>query len=416
MIKASLSEVRKNFEVSIGALKIVEKNFRAEMDNGLSGKNSSLKMIATYAKRPTGTEKGDFIALDLGGTNFRILELELKGAGRMAEPRVQKFKLDKKHTTGSGDMFFGFIADCIKSFLIKNNDLGKTRSLGFTFSFPVKQTGIASGDLVCWTKGFKAKGVVGKDVVNLLEAALSKKSVKGVKVTALINDTVGTLATKSYEDKNCDIGVIIGTGTNACYAEPALGGEIINTEWGNFDKIRRTAFDVLVDVQSDRPGEQVLEKMVSGMYLGRVALAVIRAHILPGLKHLDTEDMSAIEADRSKSMAATRAILNKAGVKDTTPEERFACREIASVISLRAARLSAACLAAIIKKIDPSVSSKHTIAIDGSVYEKHPYFAKNINLALKDIFGTKAGRIKVGLTKDGSGIGAAITAAAAHLS
>lgn len=37
---------------------------------------------------------------------------------------------------------------------------------------------------------------------------------------ALINDTVGTLVAASYESHGqCDIGVIIGTGTNASYLE-----------------------------------------------------------------------------------------------------------------------------------------------------------------------------------------------------
>ena len=70
------------------------------------------------------------------------------------------------------------------------------------------------------------------------------------KVAALINDSVGTLAGGCYVDANTKIGVILGTGTNACYAEQrsniaALaksrnGREqqhplmAINTEWGNF--------------------------------------------------------------------------------------------------------------------------------------------------------------------------------------
>ena len=413
MTNEELKIIKNNFNVSTGEMRKIASAFRVEMDLGLAGKKSSLKMIPTYARRPSGTEKGNFIALDLGGTNFRILELELKGSGRMGRPRVMKFKLDKKHITGSGDMFFGFIAGCLKDFLVKGRELEEARKLGFTFSFPVKQTGIASGYLVCWTKGFAASGVVIRDIVGLLEDALNKNGLRKVKVAALINDTVGTLAAKSYEDKNCDIGVIIGTGTNACYSEPAMNGMIINTEWGNFDKIRRTAFDVLIDSQSDRPGQQVMEKMVSGMYLGEVALKVIRAYVLPALKHLNTEEMSSIEADRSKGLRVTQMILKKAGVDSTTPEERLVCREIASAISLRAARLSAACLSAVVKKIDPQVSGMHTIAIDGSVYEKHPSFAKNINAGLKDMFGSKATRIKVVLAKDGSGSGAAVTAAAA---
>jgi len=47
--------------------------------------------------------------------------------------------------------------------------------MGFTFSFPVQQTGVNSGFLIEWTKGFSSSDVVGKDVVELLNIALSKK-------------------------------------------------------------------------------------------------------------------------------------------------------------------------------------------------------------------------------------------------
>ena len=68
------------------------------------------------------------------------------------------------------------------------------------------------------------------------------------KVVALLNDSVGTLAGGAYEDPNVRLGIILGTGTNACYVERvanlgALDPEVsassrpemmVNTEWGNF--------------------------------------------------------------------------------------------------------------------------------------------------------------------------------------
>jgi hexokinase len=68
---------------------------------------------------------------------------------------------------------------------------------------------------------------------------------------------------------------------------------------------------------------------------------------------------------------------------------------------------------AVMTRIEPSLSRKHTIAIDGSVYEKHPGFAANIRKAMREILGARAAKIRLALTKDGSGIGAAIIAAVA---
>ena len=63
----------------------------------------------------------------------------------------------------------------------------KTVPLGFTFSFPVEQSAIDSGKLLTWTKGFNVKGVVGQDVVKLLQDAFDRKRMN-VKCVALVND------------------------------------------------------------------------------------------------------------------------------------------------------------------------------------------------------------------------------------
>jgi hexokinase len=408
---AGVKNIDKAFEVSLSGMRKIASDFRAEMERGLAGKKSSLKMIHSFAHKPSGDEKGSFIALDLGGTNFRILEVALKGAGRISMSDAMKFKIDSRHMAGKGEELFDFISRCLKSFLKKNRELGESRKLGFTFSFPVRQTGIDSGSLVCWTKGFKASGIVGKDVVLLLEESLERNGIENVKVSALVNDTVGTLEARGYSDRYCDIGVIIGTGTNACYCEPALGGMIVNIEWGNFDKIRTTFFDKFLDASSDSPGAQILEKTISGMYMGRLASAVLRSGLFPRMRDLETEEMSAIEADSSKGYLRTKNILIGAGANVKTSEEIAACRRTCSVISLRASRFAAACLFAIVTRMDPEVSSKHSIAIDGSVYEKHPVFKNNMNAALKELFGKRASNIRTVLAKDGSGVGAAITAA-----
>ena len=38
-------------------------------------------------------------------------------------------------------------------------------------------------------------------------------------VVALVNDTTGTMMSRALEDSDCKIGLILGTGTNACYME-----------------------------------------------------------------------------------------------------------------------------------------------------------------------------------------------------
>ena len=54
-------------------------------------------------------------------------------------------------------------------------DLIDVCCLGFTFSFPCKQEGLASARLTTWTKGFTCSGVVNEDVVKLLQNAIDEK-------------------------------------------------------------------------------------------------------------------------------------------------------------------------------------------------------------------------------------------------
>lgn len=49
--------------------------------------------------------------------------------------------------------------------------------LGFTFSFPCQQEGLAKARLSKWTKGFRCEGVVGEDICELLHEALKRRTV-----------------------------------------------------------------------------------------------------------------------------------------------------------------------------------------------------------------------------------------------
>lgn len=68
--------------------------------------------------------------------------------------------------------------------------------LGFTFSFPVRQSALNAGTLLTWTKGFNLKNSIGKDMVQMLQQALDKKQLP-VACEALVNDTVGTMLSVS---------------------------------------------------------------------------------------------------------------------------------------------------------------------------------------------------------------------------
>lgn len=430
--------LEKLFDITPEDIKTIIEEFHIEMKKGLSGCESSLKMIPAFVGRPKGTEKGKFLALDLGGTNLRILAVELDGKGTSTVLAVSKYAIQKKIMTGTGEELFDFIAGCIDSFLAENDiNRKKKYSLAFTFSFPVEQTNIAAGKLIVWTKGFTARDVEDRDVIILLNEALKRKGIECIQIAALANDTVGTLVAKNYNDHECDIGVILGTGTNACYPEKKSnikklrgldpdGEMIINIEWGNFNKLRFTSYDKEVDDESPNKGYQYMEKMVSGMYLGEVARKIMLDLISRGLlfngaackvfikkDSFRTEHMSLMASDESLEYASIEKFLKHSGLTGVTLRDKLTLKKICQLVSTRAAKVASAAISAVITWLDPEMKTNHTVGIDGSLFEKYPGFSNVMFEVFQDLFKEKASRIKLDLAKDGSGKGAAIIAAIA---
>jgi hexokinase len=432
-----LEKLEQSFALTDEALKAIRQAFQEEMQRGLSGGKSSLKMLPTFIDRASGHERGRFIALDLGGTNFRVLQVDLLGDGKVRINCIGKYVIPEAAMHGTGDELFGFIARSIEKFL-NDNRIGADEkiNLGFTFSFPIDQSGITSGTLIKWTKGFSAVGVEGADVVMLLSKALRKAGLSSIEITALANDTVGTLEAKSYEDPDCDVGIIFGTGTNACYREklanikrlksrPGDGVHmIINIEWGDFGKVQATDYDRQLDRSTNNPGRQQMEKMISGLYLGEIARLILDRMIEDGCLFInssarlavgdfETRHLSLAESDRSDDLANIKKCLEELGLSDTSYDDRAALASVCRIVSTRAARLAAAAISAIVTWMDPKLARRHTIAIDGSLYEKHPHFRQRIIETLERLHGNAAGKIQLTHAKDGSGIGVAVAAAVA---
>jgi len=338
--------------------------------------------------------------------------------------------------------------------------------LGFTFSFPVQQLGINKGNLIRWTKGFDIPDAIGKDVCALLQTEIDNLHLP-VKVAALVNDTVGTLMARSYTATGKErslLGAIFGTGTNGAYLEklskikkPIVGeydkstGEmVVNTEWGSFDNqlnvLPTTPWDKALDKGSVNPGIQMFEKRVSGMFLGEI----LRLTVVDMMKNeklslfkslnssfndwksttnispqsplftawaLDSAIMSVAASDNTPELSTLRQEMDKAmHISAPSLEDAQAFKAIAGVIGRRAARLAAVPIGAIALqsgKLSASTDEVIDVGVDGSLVEHYPYFRDMIYEALRTIdgIGSKgADRIRIGIAKDGSGVGAALIA------
>ncbi|KAI8809664.1 hexokinase-domain-containing protein [Cladochytrium replicatum] len=438
----NLSKLEKDFSISAASLNRIVKHFIAEMKKGLQADGNTLKMIPSFVEnRPDGTETGAVLALDMGGTNFRVCEVILEGQGRV-RMRQRKFAISEQLKTGTADKLFDFFVDCIQKFLDEvQADLNEERRLGFTFSFPVQQTAINKGYLMHWNKGFTATGVEGTDVVDLLTAAIRRKKLH-IHVSALVNDTVGTLMAHAYSDPQTHVGVILGTGTNAAYFEsidrvpkwaggPVHSGEmVINTEWGAFDNeqvvLPVTKYDQQLDRASANSGIQIFEKMISGMYLGElVRLALVDLISIGELFRgksstelarpysFETAYMSRIERDHTLELSDTKAVLEDLfQIPATSTRDRRIVKRVCELVGIRSARLAAAGVAAVVTKINRLDGC--TVAIDGSLFEQYPHYANRMRDALREVLGLSSENIVLDQARDGSGQGAALIAATAR--
>ncbi|KNA26013.1 hypothetical protein SOVF_001290 [Spinacia oleracea] len=446
-----LTKLHKDCATPVPVLRHVADSMANDMRAGLAVDGSSdLKMILSYVDAlPTGNEKGLFYALDLGGTNFRVLRVQLGGTDqRVIATESEQVSIPQELMFGTSEELFDFIASGLAKFAEKENgefqlSQGRNRELGFTFSFPVKQTSIDSGVLIKWTKGFAVSGTAGRDVVACLNEAMKRQGLE-MQVSALVNDTVGTLAGAKYWDNDVMIAVILGTGTNACYVErtdaiPKLPGQIsksgttiINTEWGAFSTgLPLTEFDRGMDAASINPGEQIFEKTISGMYLGeivrRVVLEMAETGSLFGSSipeklqtpfSLRTPHICAMQQDTTTNLDAVGSILfNEAGIESNMGARKMVL-EVCDTIAKRGGRLAGAGIVGILQKMEDDMEGlifgkRTVVAMDGGLYENYPQYRTYLQDAVTDLLGPALSEnIVIEHSKDGSGIGAALLAAA----
>lgn len=399
---------------------------------------SIVKCFPTYVQDlPNGTEKGKFLALDLGGTNFRVLLIEL--SGEHFEMKSKIFAIPQHIMLGSGEQLFDHIAECLAIFVKEEQVADQKLPLGFTFSFPLSQTGLTVGYLERWTKGFNCSNVVGNDVVQMLNEAIDRRGDVQIEICAILNDTTGTLMSCAWKNHATRIGLIVGTGSNACYVEKQKNAEmwsdvdmgsgnvLINLEWGAFGDdgaldFVRTEYDEDIDRNSVNPSKQKCEKMISGMYMGELVRLALERFTKEGLlfggKGSDmlfergrfyTKYVSEIESDPPGVFNNLRDICEELALKHATEQDFINIRYICECISRRSAHLVSAGLATLLNKMD---EKNVTIGIDGSVYRFHPHFHNLMMEKIKELVDPSI-EFDLMLSEDGSGRGAALVAAVA---
>ena len=143
-------------------MEIVEKAFKPsssrerleELSEGLkkqlleSLEDNQLCMLPSYNHQlPSGDERGNFLALDVGGSTFRVALIELPGREAAAgqEGRILKratFKINNGVKQLKGVLFFDWMAERIEETLSgqsEGHDMSEAPlSMGLAWSFPIE--------------------------------------------------------------------------------------------------------------------------------------------------------------------------------------------------------------------------------------------------------------------------------------
>ena len=401
--------------------------FIEEMTIGLNEAGAgTLPMIPAYVGTDHQIPHGQpVVVIDAGGTNLRTGLAEFDDAGAITLSSFNKQPMFGIKDEVSGDTFYDGLADAVAPVM------GHTDVIGFCFSYPAEITPDCDGRLLHWTKEIKIPDVVGECVGAGLLRALAKRGHEGKRVVVL-NDTVAALLAgmaqgQSFGASNY-VGYILGTGTNTAYVERNVnirkvpihsreGAQVINVESGGFNRFPRGPLDLKRDLESGNPNKQQFEKMISGVYMGPLALELFKAAAgerafsesgsaaIESLAELSTIHIDNLLADKGRDPGIL-------GTEVFTDGDRDLMRTIFGAVVDRASFLAAINISAAVIKggggVDPAAPV--CINIDGSTYYKTTGMATKVQAGLASILGGRGIHYRCVHVDDAPIVGAAIAA------
>lgn len=240
-------------------LDTISQKYHQDLLRGLNGKgdikmyHSLLKPVAAHSINGTS------LVIEVGGTNFYAARVSVNREAKI-EDKIEK-TLPKKEFQDA-DEFYNLI-----STLVTSLDCEGIQAFGIVYSFAGQAVRTLSGvDIKSpekLSKGFKIPGISQQLVGESLLRVLSKNlKIPQNLPLAVLNDTVAVLFSVG-----ASIGGVVGTGFNLAVN---IGGEILNTESGGFNPGISSKYLSQIDRDSTNKGQQLVEKNISGFYLGKL--------------------------------------------------------------------------------------------------------------------------------------------------
>ena len=230
----------------------IKTNFTNQLKEASLGYKESISFIRHRLPRDPLVQEGVIQGIVIGGTNY------ISSTEKIL-PNGAREVLQKK--TGVLPVFKN--KDTFISFLRAHHDK-RAQAVGLNFGFPMNPVtgphGELDGKLLTGTKEHAFAGMLDKPIGDMVRDIFNKDV-----PVACANDTVClTLAGDGTEDGS----IIAGTGFNIGLTMKENGEPVVaNLEAGNFNGFPKTEVLQAIDEQSDLPGTQLFEKIISGKYL-----------------------------------------------------------------------------------------------------------------------------------------------------
>lgn len=398
--------------------------FLKEMDAGLAGPNSSLRMIPTYIETDNQLVANQpVIAIDAGGTNFRTAKVYFDDNMNLVTEDLKNGRMPAVDKEMGTKEFFDTMAGYLEEY--KNS----ADKIGFCFSYAVEIFPDKDGVLLEWSKEIKAPSVIGEKVGQNLLAAMGTPD----KTLVLLNDTVATLlagkAATAGKDYDTYIGFILGTGTNTAYIElndnivktqglHAGSSQIINIESGAFGGAPVSDIDRMFDNTTKNPGRYNFEKMFAGGYFGGLITTALQQAAREGLFSeasaaglLALPELATEEAN--KFVWGIDLATNQLDKALVSAQDKETAAAIINGLIERASKLVAANLAAVILKTGKAkdAAKPALLTIEGTTFYKLKDFREKFEQYLQEyLSGPNQRYYEIVEVKQSSLLGAAIAA------
>lgn len=143
-----LREVKRLFEAPLQITNLLAMSGKLQEQFRQKLQDSNICMLPSYNHTlPTGNERGTYLALDVGGSTFRVALVELCGKHKewdksMRVVKIESYRIDNTVRALKGHAFFDWMAERIAE-VLEDAEIRKLRGstvlpMGMAWSFPVE--------------------------------------------------------------------------------------------------------------------------------------------------------------------------------------------------------------------------------------------------------------------------------------